>query len=554
MNLNELKQTGRNIMRLREIVKVLAKYGLAEWLSSGNFDWSRDLLKKHVSDELVNYSTEERIRRAIMELGPSFIKLGQIASTRSDIIGAELSQELANLQANVVPDSAEEVKNLITEELGESPEEIFAEFSPEALASASVAQVHCATLKSGESVVVKVQHIGIEHKIQDDLELVMFLAGIAEKHSSTLRNYQPIQTIESLRRTLLRELDFLRERRNLEEFRSNFEKDDNVTFPKTFKEHCTKRILVMERIDGFQVSDEKLIEKHDIDSSDLAERGAHVFLDMIFRDAFYHADPHPGNLMCKEDGQIAIIDCGMVGRISDNTRDDIESLIIAVVRRDSQRLSESIRSIGSIPSNFESDAFESEIADFFGDMVGQSVDEIDIAHAINRTTEIIRKYQIRLPTDLSLLLRMLVVLEGTGRGLSAQFNLTELLEPYCEKMIMRRYSMKSAIEKVKTTYWDWEKLAADLPKDLRELMKQLKDGSVEVRMEHQHLESTVNRLVMGVLTAALLVSSAMLWRSASPPSIGGVSIFGAAGFIVASVLFFQIVSGIRRDERKRKER
>ena len=287
----------RDAGRLREIVSVIVKYGFSDWLEKVPFPGVQGLLQRAEPSEVRNLTHEERVRLALTELGTTFIKLGQILSTRADLVGAKLANELSKLQSQTPPDPPEVVVALIERELGQPIEELYASFETESFASASVAQVHRAVLFSGELVAVKVQKEGILAKVEADLSILESIARFAESHSSKFKDYSPVRLVNEFRRTIINELDSYRERHNMEVFSRNFDQDDRVRFPQSWEGLSSRRVLTMEYMDGYLVRDVALLEEAGEAFDDFSRRGATVYLDMIFRDSFYHADPHPGNLM-----------------------------------------------------------------------------------------------------------------------------------------------------------------------------------------------------------------------------------------------------------------
>lgn len=546
MQLTSLPQYVNNAKRFREIVRTLAKYGLAEWISDSHPEFIKNLLTGAGGQQLSGLSRSTRIRMALTELGPTFIKLGQILSTRVDLIGPELADELAQLQSNTPADPPETVHATVTEELGKPPEELFAEFDLEAMASASIGQVHRAKLKDGQTVVVKVQHESIQQRVNNDLEILIALAHLAETHTPQLRSYQPIATATEFRRTLLRELDFTRELRNLEQFTENFDNDDSVHIPTPFPEHSSRRVLTMEWLDGISVSDAVALRESGVDMNEFARCGANMFLEMIFRDGFYHADPHPGNLMMLDGGVVGVLDCGMAGRVDDELRQEFEDLLFAAVQRDSRELTDIIVRLGAVPPELERRALQAEIGEFLADYAGQSLESFDLSGALNGMVDIIRRYRIILPSSCSMLLKVLVMLEGTSRQVDPKFSLAELIQPYYVKAIKRRFSPKKMMHKAQRRGRDWDRLLEAAPRDLADILDRVKRGTFDVNLEHRRMETTINRLALGILAAALFVGSAQLWSRAAPPVIGGVSVFGALGYALAAFLGYRLLLAIKR--------
>ena len=294
MDLMGIPQLVRNAERFRHVVAVLAKHGLADWLSTVPMPWLDQIFRAKATETL---TTEQRIRVAMTELGTTFIKLGQVLSTRPDLVGKKLADELAQLRADTPADDPTVAIALIESELGGKIDALYAGFESNAFASASIGQVHRATTHDGDSVVVKVQHAGIEEIIVNDLEIMGVLAGIAEQQSEMLKQYRPVQTMREFQKTLMQELDFSRELRNMQRFRKTFADETGLRFAEPYPKLSSRRVLTMERFEGISISEKSELERSGLDLDDLARRGANLFIEMIFRDGFYHADPHPGNLM-----------------------------------------------------------------------------------------------------------------------------------------------------------------------------------------------------------------------------------------------------------------
>ena len=503
MDIRSLPQLARNTGRFRDVVGVLAKYGLAPWIGSVRIEWMQQLFCDSDGQDIRTLSQEVRIRKALTELGPTFIKLGQILSTRPDLVGPELAEQLQQLQSNTPADPPEKVRERIQAELGSSPEELFGKFDAQAFASASIGQVHAATLKDGRDVVVKVQHAEIEDRIRNDLEIMHSMAELAEQYSPELRQYRPVDTTMEFSRTLLAELDFTREQRSLLTFAHNFSSQDDVQIPGVYPELSSQCVLTMDRLNGMSVADREALGQSKFDLPDIAERGANLFLNMIFRDGFYHADPHPGNLMILPDGAIGLLDCGMVGRIDQQQREQIEDMLIAAVQSDGPTLCDQIVRLGSVPANFDDARMQADIEDFLAEYAGGSLKDFDLSGALNGMTAIIRNYGILLPARVSMLIKVLVMLEGTSQNLNPDFCLAELLEPWQAKAIKRRFSPQRILHRMQGAWADWSRLGESLPRDVGDIITQIKRGRFDVYLEHRRLEQTVNRLVMGVLSATI---------------------------------------------------
>jgi len=525
---------------------VLAKYGLADWVKGLNFSWIQDRIQSIDGQQISNLKIEERVRLAFTELGTTFIKLGQMLSTRPDLVGPEMARELARLQIAAPADPPDTVRATIEAEFGKPLNKLFAHFKEAPTASASIAQVHPARLHSGEHVVVKVQHAGITDKIMPDLDILADLAELAEKHSAQMRLYQPVAVVRQFRRTLLRELDFTLERRNLEEFAEHFAQDDTVHFPCAYPEFSTRRVLTMEQLEGILGTDSAALAASGVDLNEFAHRGVNMYLQMIFRDAFYHADPHPGNLMLLPGGVVGVIDCGMVGRLDAELVEGLDDMLMAVVNHNSADLGEILLRLGSAPPATPHDQLRADLTDFVADYVGQSIQDINVSAALNNLFEIVRRYNITLPPPLSLLLRTLVELEGTAQRLSPQFSLAEVCRPYYMTMVRQRLSVRGILGRLQHAYRDWERLAESLPRDLNDVLKSVRDGTFSVHLAHRHLDPVINRLVLGVMTAALFVGSCLLWSMKAPPLIHGVSVFGVVGYVMAAYFSWRLLRAIKK--------
>ncbi len=546
MELSGITRLDRNVHRAGDIIGVAAKYRLADWVKGLDVPWIQDRIKSFDGQHIPDLKIEERVRLALTELGTTFIKLGQMLSTRPDLVGPEMAGELAHLQTDTPADPPATVRATIKAELGKQPSMLFAHFKEEPLASASIAQVHVARLHSGEHVVVKVQHAGIEDKIMGDLDILGGLADLAEKHSSELRPYQPEAVVRQFRRTLLRELDFTFERRNLEEFAKNFAQDDTVHFPRAYAPFSTRRVLTMEKLDGILGTHPKALANSGIDLNEFARLGATMYLEMIFRDAFYHADPHPGNLMLLPDGVVGVLDCGMVGRLDEELAEGLDDMLMAVVNRNSVDLEEALLRVGSAPSATSRDLLRADLTDFIAGYVGQSIQDINLSGALNNLFEIIRRYSITLPPQLSMLLRTLVELEGTAQRLNPEFSLAEVIRPFYNTMVRKRLSVRRILSRLQHALGDWERLATSLPRDLNDVLKRMRDGTFSVHLDHRHIDPVINRLVLGIMTAALFVGSSLLWSMKAPPTIKDVSVVGGVGYFVAAYLSWRLLRAIKK--------
>jgi ubiquinone biosynthesis protein len=547
MKITAIPHVYRNVNRWGEILTILSKYGLAGWISRFDIALVNRFLKNRDGEVLTHLSRETRIRLAIEELGPTFIKLGQILSTRPDQIGMPLAQELQKLQTGVPCDNSETICDIIASELGKPLPELFADFDTTPLASASIGQAHRARLSGGEDVVVKVQHAGVRRRMEIDLDILAGLAQLAEKLPE-LRVYRPEATVAEFRRVVRRELDFGREARNLEQFARNFACSPHVRIPRLYPELSTARVLTMEWLDGIKLSDPAVRDIPNVDLRQVARHGADMYLEMIFHHGFYHGDPHPGNLMVLANGAIGLVDFGMVARLDETLREQIEDMLAAIVSQDAQQLTSLVMRIGAVPPGLDEAALSVDLTEFVVHYANQPVDSFDLAGALTEMVEIIQRYRIALPAAMAMLIKVLIMLEGTARLLEPNFSLMELIQPYQKKLMLRRLSPARHVRKIRRIYAEVEQLAEILPRRIRDILQQVESGKFDVHLDHRGLEPSVNRLVLGMLTSALFLGSSLL-ISMDVWSIRGVSIPGTVGVLYSAFLGWRLLRAISKSGR-----
>lgn len=545
IKIGAIPQLVRNSTRAVEVVSVLSKYGLADWVSRLDLKLFRDLFKSNSGDRLTQYSREQRVRLALIELGPTFIKLGQVLSTRPDVVGVRLAEELAYLQDETPADPPAVVRELVESELGEPIAQLFLSFDERPLASASIGQVHRAQLRGGEQVVVKVQHPGIDAKIRTDLDILVGLAELAERVPE-FKNYRPRALAAEFQRTLLRELDFGREERHMLEFAANFADDPRISIPTAYPDYSTGRVLTMQWLDGIKLTERTRLAEAHLDLEEIARRGADLYMQMIFIHGVYHADPHPGNLLLLEGNVIGLLDFGMVGRIDEALREEIEELLLAIANRDAGHLTSILVRLGQAPPDLDRAALSVDVSDFVSTYTNQPLSDFDLGGALRDMTEMVRRYGIMLPARVAMLIKVLIMLEGTARLLTPRFRLIDVIVPYQRKMYLRRLSPRRQMRKLMRFYRELELLAETLPRHLKDILEQVQSGRFDVHLDHRGLEPSVNRLVLGLLTSALLLGSTLLWSQNVPPRIYGIPVFGVAGYAVSIGLGLRLLRAINK--------
>ncbi len=544
MRISTIPQIYRNVNRWGEILSILSKYGLAGWLGRFDFAPGKNLLKNRNGEALANQSREVCIRLALEELGPTFIKLGQIMGTRPDVVGAELARELEKLQVNVPADPFEQVSGTIVEDLGQPLDELFSEFGDRPVASASIGQVHRARLKSGEEVAVKVQHADICERVNIDLDIFMGLAQLAERIPE-FESYRPSTMASEFQRALRRELDFTRERRHMEQFAAAFAENDKLLIPKVYPELSGDRVIVMQWLDGVSLATPKDVIELDVDLAEITRAGAEMYLEMIFEHALYHADPHPGNLMLTPEGRLGLLDYGMVVRIDSGLREDFEELLLSIVQQDAERLVSVITRIAAVPLGFDESGLSLDLSDFISHYANQPVEHFQLTSALTEMFEIMRRYEIVLPSQIALILKVLIMLEGTAQRLEPDFSLMEILEPYQRTILARRLSPTRQLRKARRVAYEMQQLAEVVPRRLRDILQQVQSGRFDVHLDHRGLEPSVNRLVLGLLTSALFIGSVQLVTHLVWP-FHGVSVPGALGLALSAAMGVRLLVAINK--------
>jgi ubiquinone biosynthesis protein len=560
MKLSSIPQLYRNLRRGQEILSILRRYGLADWLSHLKFDFIRDWIKDEQGVPLASYSREKRVRSALTDLGPTFIKLGQVLSLRPDLIGAELALELSSLQSDVPADPGTVVREIIQQEFGREVDELFAEFDDQAIASASIGQVHMARLHDGTQVVVKVQHAGIEKTVNEDLEVLAGIATLAN-HIPDLEVWKPEVLVEQLSRSLKRELNFNRELNNLQLFGRTYGDRENVVVPKAYPRLSTSRVLTMDWIPGVPVrklEDEEhgtALPAATENRQKIAKLTAEVYVEMIFLHGVYHADPHPANLRVVDGVKLGLLDFGMVGRIDDRLKEAIQEMLLAVASKDVSLLTTLIKRVGRTPPRLDDSMLSIDVADVVDTYGTQSLENFDLSGALKDVTDIMHRHQISLPPQTSLLIKMLITLEGTLHKLSPQFSLLEVMEPFFRKMWLRKISPGRQVKRLRRIYLELESLLETLPSQLTGVMQLVQEGRLDVHLAHRGLGPSVNRIVLGLLISSVFLGSSILLAFKVPPvlfvepgwlGLERLSLLGLIGYAVSMLAGLRLIRAINR--------
>jgi ubiquinone biosynthesis protein len=543
-----------NVARLREIVGVVSKYGFDIVLKRAGLYSYIPFKRRLFPEEIEGLTTPEKVRLILEELGATYIKLGQILSTRPDLIPKEYIDELSKLQDEALPLSFDEVKGVVEQELGKSLEEVFAYFERKPIASASLAQVHRAKLKSGESVVVKVQRPNIAKTIESDISLLYQLASLVEARVREARRYNLVGIVNEFAKTIRRELDFMREGRNAERFAKNFSDIDYIKIPKIYWEYTTKRVLCMEYIEGVKISKVEELKNRGYDLELLAERLAQAFMKQFFVDGLFQADPHPGNLLVLEGERIAMVDFGMVARIESELRDKLADLAIALVDKDVERVVEQLLRIGVVTPESDLSEFRSDIEDLILEYYDTKLSQVNVAALLNEMLEIALKHRVMMPPNFAFLIKSMVTIEGVARTLNPEFNFTIAAKPFVKEMIRQRLAPRRLARDFIRELSSLVQALRRIPTATEAVLRRAEEG--KLTLQHRgfseliyELEVMSNRISFALITSAIVVGSALIMQTDKGPSFLGYPVFGILGFLFASVLGTVLLLSILRSGR-----
>lgn len=549
----------RHISRYGEIISVLVKYGFGDLLSRINLEkylsFGNKVLKIRRKKKIEEISRWDRIRFAIEELGPAFIKLGQFASNRPDILPAGLIESLERLQDSVVPFSGDEAVGIIEKEFGLPVEKMFHRFCKEPFASASIAQVHRAELMNGKEVAVKVQRPRIESIIAIDLEIMYHLASLIEKHIHAAEIYNLTQLVEEFAGAVQKELDFTIEALHIEHFINNFSDDKTVFIPEVYHNYSSRKVITTDFVIGIKVSNVKGLLEAGLNPKLVASRGADIILKQIFFFGFFHADPHPGNILVKEDNIICFLDLGMTGIITPTSREKLSLIILGIVEKNPRKIVKVLYTMSDIQKENRED-LEYEIAELIQEYSSRSLRNINIGDVLHRLSRILSVHQLRVIPGFYLLVKALVTIEGIGYRLDPQFDFMAHLKPFASRLIREQLSPIHLANLGYGSLIDLFYFARDFPSEAMDVFQLAKSGKMKFVFEHQGLEPVmrrfdkfVNRIVFGLVLASLIIGSSIVVLSDMPPRLYGLPVIGIAGFIAAAIMGFWLLISILHHEK-----
>ncbi len=554
-----ISRTYRHINRYREIISILVKYGFGEVLAKRelqkHLDFGKGFILGKSAAEIAAVSHWGRVRMALEELGPTFVKFGQIMSTRPDMIPQEFITELEKLQDRVPPFSTEDAKRIIEEELGSSVSGIFKDFTDSPIASASIAQVHKAVLPTGEAAAIKVQRPDIDRIIEVDLEIMLHLATLMERHLKELDIVHPVEIVEEFARVIRKEQDFRIEAAHIERFARNFQSDTTIHVPHVYRDFSSSKVLTMEFIGGIKVSEitKAKVQDSGNDPKVVAARGADLVLKQIFEHGFFHADPHPGNIKVLKDNVICFLDYGMTGSLSARHREDLADILFAIINKDESKITKTILKLSEYGQIEDSGKLESDIAELIELYAYRPFKELEIGNLLHRIARVVAEYRLKVPRDFYLLAKALVTIESVGRELDPEFNAVKHAEPFAEKLIMERMSPRKVIEDFYLSALETRLLMRDLPSEARDILTLVKQGEAKIKFEHKGLDpmlktldQTNNRMVFAIVLASLVIGSALIVLSGVPPKWHEIPVIGIIGFLGAGIMAFWLLFAILR--------
>ncbi|OPY78251.1 MAG: putative protein kinase UbiB [Syntrophorhabdus sp. PtaU1.Bin153] len=552
------RETYRDVKRYSHVATVLAHHGFKDLLDRLTARYHVTRRGKPFGEERVpqGLSTGERLRLVFEELGPTFIKLAQILSSRPDILPPEFINELSKLQDDVPPFPFGEAKTLIEAQFGCPLADLFASMEEKPTAAASLAQVHRARTLSGDEVAIKVQRPGVEEIIKTDIRVLRELAGLAERHIPESRYFEPVRLVDGFARTIRHELDFVREGRSIDRFRTHFAGTPTVYIPRVYWDLTSSKVLTTEFINGIKISDLHRLEDAGLDPKTIAVNGANLILKEIFELHFFHADPHPGNLFVLEDNVIAPVDFGMTGAIDDETAQQMSGIFIAVLEKDVDTLVGLLRTIGVVEELEDSSSFKLELRDLLERYYGVPLYRLHIGTIIEELMSVIRRYRLRLPSNFAMIAKALLVSEGVGRILYPEFNIIEIARPYAKKLLLQRFDPTRQLHELSKTAAEAFAFFKTLPSDMREILFMVRKGRLAIKFEHRGLERLIgeldrssNRISFAMVIAALIVGSSLVFQTGVGPKIFGYPVLGLGGFLLASILGIWLLISIMRSGR-----
>ena len=549
-------KTIKNIKRINQIIQVLVKYGFEDFVANTALiklvPKRTQLTWRRKDVPVLEYTRWERIRMVFEELGATFVKLAQVLSDRPDILPEALIKEFQKLQANVPAFEFSDVKKTIQSETGKQIDEIYDYFDENVIGSASIGQVHRARLKTGEEVVVKIQRPGVKELVETDLrlltEFVKRSEAYFEKHGIT----NLIDIVKTFEKTMQKEMDYNHEARNIEQFRLYYKKKKNFYVPRAYKDYTTEKVLVIEYAEGCKITNLQQLRSWNLNLEKVAENGMHIYLTQIFEHGFFHADPHPGNIIIKKNGTICLIDFGMVGKLMKRDKYAIAGIFIGMAQKNPEKMATNLRKLAFSHNIKDRRIFENDVNEIIEDFASLDVSEGSMADLLPRLQKLVYDYKMQMPGSMFLILRALAILEGIGKTVHPKLNIYDFLKPYGAKIIKEQYSVENISEEIIDRVFQFNNFVRNFPIELNEVLKNVREGKLHIEVENKQnekltkkIDQASNRFFLSMIIAALIIASALTMNieihSENSDSIQYLSIIElcTAGVLLIYLLFFQ---------------
>ena len=542
------------IKRIKKLADVLMKYGFEEILSRSELE--KRLPKRIVGrnrgkiKDIKSRTIYERVRMALEEMGPAYVKFGQMLSNRNDILPEEMISELQKLQDKVEIQEVD-IRKKLAEELNIIPEEYFQSIDEEPMASASIGQVFRAVLKNGEKVVLKVRRDNIDTIVETDLIIMKDMAKFLEKYDVNAKNINLLYIVETFENMLKKELSLTNERKNMERFENNFKGNEHLHVPVVYKELSNNRILCMEFIEGIKITDKEKIEKTGFNPKEIASLGLELYIKQVMKYGFFHADPHPGNIFLGKDGKLIFIDFGAMGTLYPYEIELLEELTLNFLQKDVKKMIATIKELALGYNISDEKRLERGFYDILSMVDGTSLEEINLVEIMERVKTLLSQNQVLLSEDMYLLVKGIGQIEGIGRHLNPQLNIMQEIGNNAQEIMIKRMSPKYILEKGMGKVGEFSENWLTLPSDLKRLLEKIQNNELKHRHElvgFENFQKITERLVMGLVVSSLIIGSSILVLANMPPHINGISVLGILGFVISGILGANMIISKKKDK------
>ncbi|HRR08606.1 MAG TPA: AarF/ABC1/UbiB kinase family protein [Rhodothermales bacterium] len=546
-----LTRTFQNIRRIREILQVLFKYGfegvISETALKSLVSERRRALWTRQERPVMEYSRWERIRMVAEELGPTYVKFAQVLSNRADLLPDELITEFEKLQSHVPPFPTAEARRIIEAELGKPIAQVFEYFEDIPIGSASIGQVHLARLTDGAEVVVKVQRPNVERLIHTDLEILKFLTEKTVDFLERIGITNVMDLVTAFERTMQKELDYNNEARNYEQFRTYYKNETTFYVPKAYRDLTTRRVMVLERVRGCKITDVGKLNDWGIHPEKIAEEGMRIYLRQIFEHGYFHADPHPGNILVRPDGVICLIDFGMVGSLMDADKQNFAGIFISMARKDPRATAFYLRRLAVDDEIKDVRQLEYDLNEIIEDYASLQVSESNMAALATQLQKIMYENRMRVPGSIFLILRALAMLEGIGKVIAPNFQTMEFIKPFGVRLVADSFMPNKIVPELWNDGLEFWMLFKSLPIEGREIMRQLRKGRLKVQIEHygfdpilEKMHRGANHLTLALITSALLLSSSLALLAPLAHTFFGMPTISFIGYMLSILMSLRL--------------